>query len=284
MEFYCHYSVQQYLALTKIKTKKKHFCAECGEKFQNKRKLKHHFQTIHELKQKVEIHESKEHIENIVKDFNCDICSLSFTKESRFKEHADSVHGDKKPFKCSICPKSLSGNQKLQEHIESVHEKKTRYECSSCDSKFYWKELLQKHIRTVHEKKKLFKCEICDKSFSKKETVKTHTDNVHNRNKQFKCDACDSFFSKIGALNRHKTNDHGVTKKTNESEWICKICEKVIPNGKNKHIQQYHCDSNGLKCPKCDKQFSKYILGWFAIVLLPVYPKKITHLRENTVG
>ena len=95
---------------TEIKTKKKHFCTECGQKFQNKRKLKHHFQTIHELKQKVEIfHESKEHIENIVKDFNCDICSLSFTKESRFKEHADSVHGDKKPFKCSICPKSLSG-------------------------------------------------------------------------------------------------------------------------------------------------------------------------------
>ena len=194
---------------------------------------------------------------NEEKPFKCDICSLSFSKQSKFREHAETVHEEKRPFKCNLCPKSFLTNGTLQGHIQSVHENKS-YECPSCDTKFSWKESLKRHIETVHEKKKPFKCEFCDKLFARNNKLKKHTESVHDRKKPFKCDLCEYFFSKFEALKSHKTREHEGPKIPKDDEYTCKICDKEIVKDKITHIKKYHNDKKGLKCPKCGKQFLKY--------------------------
>ena len=55
------------------------------------------------------------------KPFQCDICSVYFTKKNNLNGHIASVHEGKKPFKCDTCDASFTSKQNLNKHIVSAH-------------------------------------------------------------------------------------------------------------------------------------------------------------------
>ena len=80
-------------------------CGMCEDSFTLKVKLFQHKINVHanELNTK-----SKQHIQEILKNLNCDSCGKYFPKKSMLKNHIDSVHLKLKPYKCEDCDKTFS--------------------------------------------------------------------------------------------------------------------------------------------------------------------------------
>ena len=62
------------------------------------------------------------------------------------------VHDKIKDFKCDICDFTSSRNVALTRHTKNVHDKIKKYECKICDAKFSENSTLKKHIKSVHER------------------------------------------------------------------------------------------------------------------------------------
>ena len=57
--------------------------------------------------------------------FRCEICEVSFARESHLKRHISSVHEGNKEQKCEECKKkNFAEKSKLKVHVISVHEGK----------------------------------------------------------------------------------------------------------------------------------------------------------------
>ena len=113
------------------------------------------------------------------------------------------------------------------------------------------KEALKKYDNEVTEKKKPFKCDLCISRFLSRNHLEIHVKSKHN--------------SKDENLSKSDKDPVKKTKNVKEDQkmYFCKVCEKeVIQFG---HVKTFHIDGN-VKCPKCDKVFTKYEKGWFAFV------------------
>ena len=125
------------------------------------------------------------------KDYKCEHCDESFSKEGILKEHIYTAHkGLKcckktfaqaadldrhnhnvhKPHKCEICEKEIIGKCHLKVHMENVHEGLMKYKCGNCG--------LKRHIASVHEKIQL-NCDQCSKTFSTEGNLKRHLQKFH---------------------------------------------------------------------------------------------------------
>ena len=71
-------------------------------------------------------------IYTIQKDYKCESCGKSFSKEGNLKRHIHTVHEVDKDFKCGSCGKSFSVTSNLKKHIHTVHEGNKDYKCESC--------------------------------------------------------------------------------------------------------------------------------------------------------
>lgn len=106
-------------------------------------------------------------------DFECEPCSMSFSKLGDVFRHFGHVHKKEPPalkspnmhapaksvkkqerFKrrCSICSKYF---YYLAEHINGMHTKEISYKCSFCPKKFYYRSVLSRHTNQVHKNARL---------------------------------------------------------------------------------------------------------------------------------
>ena len=65
--------------------------------------------------------------------------------------HFHGIHEDRKEYQCDTCEKTFSRQHELNRHIITVHEGKRDYKCESCGKTFSFNQSLKKHVYTVHE-------------------------------------------------------------------------------------------------------------------------------------
>lgn len=107
-------------------------CEVCGQKFNRKRGLKAHMESIHEKRtfsckicgktmgwRKTLQRHMKSHEEGYYK-YNCDMCEKKFSRPSHLKLHMSKHTGEK--VRCPLCGNGLRCNYKLGEHLTKVHK------------------------------------------------------------------------------------------------------------------------------------------------------------------
>ena len=209
-----------------------------------------------------EVHDGKQ-------NWDCEICKVSFEKESIFKSHQKTRHhkikrlnrnasvqleskknleksdhktnastndvsktDSENPHLCLSCEKSFSKQKQLEDHIRLVHEQLKPYSCLICGKCFLLENRLKEHVLVVHEKLKLFQCSICDYKTGLKGNMKLHIDKVH--------DMLDVDIIYLGDKNEK-----------------CYTCgyKTGLKEDLNKHIQEVH--DGKYSCPICSKCFSR---------------------------
>uniref|UniRef100_A0A1Q3EYL2 Uncharacterized protein n=1 Tax=Culex tarsalis TaxID=7177 RepID=A0A1Q3EYL2_CULTA len=107
-------------------------CNLCGQRFNRKRGLKAHMESIHEKKtfscricgktmgwRKTLQRHMKSHEDGYYKH-KCELCEKTFSRPSHLKLHMSKHTGEK--VRCSLCGNGLRCNYKLFEHLTKVHK------------------------------------------------------------------------------------------------------------------------------------------------------------------
>ena len=87
------------------------------------------------------------------KEYNCDICSKEFKKQSHLLRHMN-IHTREKLYTCDICSKSFTDPSSLRKHI-NTHTREKLYTCHMCQKDFTDPSDLRRHINT-HTREKVF--------------------------------------------------------------------------------------------------------------------------------
>ena len=69
------------------------------------------------------------------KNYPCDICEKTFTRNRNLNEHKRVVHEGKNIF-CELCGKSQSTKNGLNKHMK-IHEGQRNYKCDYCGKSFF---------------------------------------------------------------------------------------------------------------------------------------------------
>ena len=86
-----------------------HKCEICEDLFTTKRKLKYHFVSVHDPKEKV---------------YFCNICTKYFQIRNQLTFHMKTIHDSIKKYRCESCGKSFSAVRILNRHVNSSGTKK----------------------------------------------------------------------------------------------------------------------------------------------------------------
>ena len=178
------------------------------------------------------------------KPFVCDyesvasvVCGKSFTRESKLKQHIDSVHRKIKPFECPVCYKSFTEKGSMLRHLKSMHTdnaspvknpnnkemKEMKYSCEICQKQFVLRDSLKRH-ELVHQGL-MYSCNLCDKTFTQTGSLKRHIQVTHEGIKPFKCQYCDKSYSQRAHLRTHEETHLNTNIEKSES-FSCQLCKK----------------------------------------------------------
>ena len=123
-------------------------CSVCPSKFNQKKNLKRHEETVH-----------SKHPEDVVnftgekKTFACLVCSEEFTRMDNLERHIREHTQLTQKLACEICGKNYSRKENLQEHINLVHlHKETKFICRYCKKEFDRKRTLTRHEKNCTDK------------------------------------------------------------------------------------------------------------------------------------
>ena len=85
----------------------------------------------------------------IVKNFKCEKCEKTFTRNSDLNGHMKSAHKELifQNVKCEICHDSFLNMQNLKVHLKIGHEGQEFFECDLCSVIFWTTNCLEKHIK-----------------------------------------------------------------------------------------------------------------------------------------
>ena len=126
------------------KVSNKFMCIECGNQFNTFEQLKEHYSSIHSQQKLLETGSSSnfekhqktdgskstsllQHIkENSDKNFECEICEESFSKNKYLIDHLQ-THTHQNDHKCKICGKRLSTKGNLSTHMEIHSDERKLY-------------------------------------------------------------------------------------------------------------------------------------------------------------
>lgn len=84
------------------------------------------------------------------KDFQCELCSSSFSQKSHLTQHIKTVHQKIKPYKCEYCGRAFGKRYDLTSHIDAVHRKERPHTCNICGKTFAKRSNLTRHIQQMH--------------------------------------------------------------------------------------------------------------------------------------
>jgi uncharacterized Zn-finger protein len=64
--------------------------------------------------------------------FTCDLCPVTFQRDSELRRHIDGVHLGLRLHTCDLCDDAFTKKGNLTRHIASVHNNAKPYECNDC--------------------------------------------------------------------------------------------------------------------------------------------------------
>ncbi|XP_048480281.1 endothelial zinc finger protein induced by tumor necrosis factor alpha [Plutella xylostella] len=150
------------------------FCAECDRQFKSALCYRYH----------VKYH--PRHRSDDVLKFKCEHCDKRFISRTFLNYHVTTIHLRTYPHQCHLCSKSFSRSFKLKEHVQFTHEGKVKVKdklCPYCGKAFNNKKVLNNHVR-VHTGEKPFQCGLCAASFAQQSTLTTHVRGFHMKLKK----------------------------------------------------------------------------------------------------
>ncbi|XP_054086661.1 uncharacterized protein LOC105208960 isoform X1 [Zeugodacus cucurbitae] len=116
----------------------------------------------------------------------CDFCGRKFCQPQKLKAHIKRMHSDMaevlRDFQCKLCSKLLGSRAALQRHSKEVHSRNsTVVSCPRCQKLFQNRSNLKIHMLT-HSGVRPFKCSEpeCNAAFTTKQCLQFHYKKVHN--------------------------------------------------------------------------------------------------------
>lgn len=146
--------------------------------------------------------------------YECPVCFIQFSSQSKVLEHQNKHHARKKPFKCELCGKAFVLKRNLKDHERRHRQKEKgennplpgarRFKCPHCPLSEDSLKGLSLHLRThAEEETGDLRCDMCDKSFNQLSLLRLHQES-HVGQVVYECTECDKAFAFPYLLEDHQ--------------------------------------------------------------------------------
>ena len=272
------------------KRPKPHGCSKCDKSFTTPKRLKKHFEIVHEGKKpifpklssiKKELIDSTSKFDEfgelkteIPKPYVCSKCNRSYTTSKILRQHFRKVHEGKKleikkekikqepnegdesnneeMKKCEYCDYTSTKFFSVIKHERKTHPESVHkpFKCSKCDYYCVEKNEFRKHDREVHNAEKV-QCPKCDKKIAPF-NLRKHIKRMHDKIFPFLCITCGYKATSNSVLKNHIETVHEGKKSLQ-----CNVCAAMfsVKRALNLHIITVHEGLKLYKCPECEKSF-----------------------------
>ena len=105
--------------------------------------------------------------------YECDQCTLVFSRKDNLTAHMNIHQEDRKMFECDQCTEKFTEQRNLIRHVETVHETKV-FKCDECKLTFPRKDNYSRHQEIHNEQSEIYNCPKCRCPYRRKDNMKKH--------------------------------------------------------------------------------------------------------------
>jgi KRAB domain-containing zinc finger protein len=270
--------LQRHFKLVHLK-ERNFLCAECGNRYSNKRSLDLHISksTVTKNDRTCVLRCSKfrklpsQVIELIKKneefnEFNCLQCDYKSSILDLTKRHVERVHLNSNRIICNTCNKDFPSKPKLIFHLAKDHNDMSLcenvtdistldpgpYQCEQCSYSSPNISRLKRHVRAIHLNEKNYLCSDCGKCFSENKSLKTHVANNTLTSSSGVTSMRCTKYQKV----KTESAQH-IQKDESSNTFNCLQCSYSSNNLYliTKHVDRVHLKAKRFQCTACDQSF-----------------------------